>query len=267
MFKRPHFIALGLVGMLTLVFLNLPNQTASQIKLAIGSLFLPLFGISRSSGQMISSTADATLSRSDLVHEVQQLRRQNGELQTRLMLSDGLQKENDRLRQLVGWGRQNSGNLRLASVISRDPANWWHGVQIDIGSREGVRPEMTVVTSEGLVGRITSVSFTTSQVTLIGNPDCKVSAIIENSRETGIITGRASPIDSSLVTLSFLPGGIALKAGQRVFTSGDGRIFPKGIVIGQVAEDSRQVELGYCEARVKLATGIGSLEEVWVLMR
>jgi rod shape-determining protein MreC len=267
MFKRSHYIALGLVGLLTLIFLNLPNQTASQIKLAIGSLYLPLFGISRSSGQMIAGAGDATSSRSELIREIQHLRNENGDLQTRLMLADGLQRENDRLRALVGWQRQIPIKIHLAAVISRDPANWWHGIQIDIGSREGVRPDMTVVSSEGLVGRINSVSFTTSQVTLIGNPDCKVSAIIDKSGENGVITGRASPIDSTLVTLSYLPGGTVLKAGQRVVTSGEGRIFPKGLLVGQVAEDSHQTELGYSEARVKLAASMGSLEEVWVLLR
>ena len=52
MLKKPHYIAFGLVGLLTLIVLSLPQHTASQIKLAIGGLFLPLFGLSKSSQQL-----------------------------------------------------------------------------------------------------------------------------------------------------------------------------------------------------------------------
>jgi len=45
MLKKPHYIALGFVGLLTLIILSLPQHTASQLKLAIGGLFLPLFGL------------------------------------------------------------------------------------------------------------------------------------------------------------------------------------------------------------------------------
>ena len=52
MIKRPHIIALGLVLLLALVVLNLPHNAANQLKLAIGSLFLPLFGVSKSAHQL-----------------------------------------------------------------------------------------------------------------------------------------------------------------------------------------------------------------------
>ena len=267
MFKRSHYIALALVGLLTLIVLNLPHHTANQIKLAFGSLFLPLFGFSRTSQEMLARTADATLSRSELLDQNRLLTKQNAELQIRSLQLEPLQRENDRLRQMLGWQRQSAWQLHPATVLSRDPANWWRGVQIDIGSHDGVKLDMPVITGDGLVGRISAVSFATAQVTLIGSQDCKVAAIVERSGENGIINGGASSIDFSLVTLSFLPSGSNLKPGQRVITSGEGRIFPKGILVGLVAEESRQVEMGYNEAKVKLAANIGALEEVWVIMR
>ena len=48
MLKRPHYIAVGLIVLLTLVILNLPGQTTARLKLGIGSLFLPLFGLASS---------------------------------------------------------------------------------------------------------------------------------------------------------------------------------------------------------------------------
>ena len=267
MLKRPHYIALGLVGLLTLMVLNLPHHTANQIKLAIGSLFLPLFGLAKSSQQLLGKAGDALLPRSELLKQNEQFRRNNQELQLRAMQADALLRENDQLRQLFGWEKTQPWKLKLASVIARDPANWWHNIQIDLGSREGMHPDLPVLTSAGLVGRISTVSLTSSQVVLIGNADCKVAALVESTRDNGVITGGSSPLDNTLVTLSFLASNSNLKPGQKVVTWGEGKIFPHGIVIGQVAEDSRQVELGYNEARVKLAANLGALEEVWVLLR
>lgn len=266
MLKRPHYIALGLVVLLTLILLNLPHQAAGQIKLALGSLFLPLFGLSKSSQQLLGQAGDALLPRSVLLKQNEQLRRANQELQLRATQGDAAMRENEQFRQFFNWQKQAPWKLQLASVIARDPGNWWHVIQIDVGSREGMRADMPVMTSAGLVGRISEVGITSSKVVLIGSPECKVGALVEKTGDNGVING-ANPIDHNLVTLSYLSSNASLKPGEKVITWGEGNIFPKGIPIGQVAEDSRQVELGYTEARVKLAADLGALEEVWVLVR
>ena len=116
-----------------------------------------------------------------------------------------------------------------------------------------------------MVGRISSVSLTRSQVVLVGDPNCRVAALVENeTRDNGII-GAAGPFDSSLVDLGYLSRNANLKPGQNVVTSGLGGIFPKGILIGRIV-DTRPGEYGLnTEARVKLAADLGALEEVWVL--
>ncbi|MDB6067549.1 MAG: mreC [Pedosphaera sp.] len=267
MLRRPHYIALGLVGLLTLVVLNLPQHTASQLKLALGSLFLPLFGLSKSSQQVVHQTGEAMTTRAELSRQNDGLRLANQQLQLRTMQMDATMRENERLRQLLGWQqKQTAWRPKLAKIIARDPANWWQTITIDLGTRDGLRADLAVMTPAGLVGRVSSVSLTSSQVMLIGNPNCKVSALIEKTRENGVIIGGSGPFDNTLVSLSFLSSSSSLKPGEVVKTSGLGGIFPKDILIGQVAEDSHQVELGYMEARVKLAVNLSMLEEVWVLL-
>ena len=261
---------MGLVGLLTLVFLNLPHHAANQIKLAIGSLFIPGFGVSKSTKQLLGNAGDALTTRTELLRQNEQYRQVNQELQIRAMQADALQRENDQLRQLLGLQKQFPWRLRVASVISRDPANWWHSLQIDAGSRDGVRPDMPVMTSAGLVGRIAEVGLTSSRVVLIGSPECKVAAWVEKTGDNGVITPTSSPgdkLDNTLVILSYLSSNSSLKPGERVKTSGEGNIFPKGILIGQTVEDSYRADLGYNEARVKLAADLGALEELWVVMR
>lgn len=266
MFKKAQYVALIAVVLLTLVLLNLPGSAASRLKRAVGSLFAPLFGLAVSSQKAAENTADALLPRAELVRQNRELRRENQELRVQLVQAGQASQENARLRQLIGWEKQVPWKLKLANVVLRDPANWWRTVQIDAGSRDGIRENQPVLTPEGLVGRVSSVSLNRSQVVLVGDPACKVSVLVENAaRDNGVILAGASTLDSSLVTLSFLSRNAVISPGQSVVTSGLGELFPKGIRVGTIV-DSRPVEFGlYIEARVKLAADLSALEQVCVL--
>lgn len=264
MLKRRHYIALGLVVLLTLTILNLPDHTTARFKQAIGSLFLPLFGLSSSAHQLADKAGDAVTSRSKLQEENEALRKRNEELQIQLMQVEQTARDDSRLRQLLGWKQQTRWHLKLARVVLHDPANWWRTVQIDLGSRDQVRDDLPVLTTNGLVGRISSVSFTHSQVVLLSDPNCKVAARVEDTGDAGVI-GANGPLENNLLTLVFPYKNANLKAGQRVLTSGLGGVIPPGIPIGIIV-DSRDVDYGlYTEAWVKPGANLNALEEVWVL--
>jgi rod shape-determining protein MreC len=266
MLKRPHSIAAGLVVLLTLTILNLPSRTADRLKLAISSLFLPLFGVSSSSQQVVEKTGGALASRGELLAENENLRRENQQLRIQAMRAEETARENSRLWQLLGWQQTNHwGRPKLARVVGHDPANWWRGIYIDRGSRDGVRANLPVVTTDGLVGRVSGVGFAHAQVVLLGDANCKVPAMIEDTRESGV-TGVSGPFETSLVPLEYLSKNANLKPGQKIVTSGAGEVFPKGIPIGKVV-DAHPVEYGLVvQARIKPAANLLGLEEVWVLL-
>lgn len=126
---------------------------------------------------------------------------------------------------------------------------------------------MPVLTPDGLVGRVDSVSLTQSRVVLLGDRNCKVSVRVQNQAgDVGVILAPDSIVDSSLVELSYLSRSAVLEAGQDVYTSGLGGVFPKGIPVGKI-EDFHTVEYDlYTKARVRLAANLSSLDEVWVLL-
>jgi rod shape-determining protein MreC len=265
MLKRPQYIGLGLVVLATLVILNLPVETTARLKLGIGSLFLPLFGLTGSSQQVAGKAADALVPRRELLKQNEQLRQENQQFRVQAMRLESIERENVRLRELLGWQQMQPWKLKLARVVLREPANWWRNVDIDLGSRDGVQVNMPVVTQEGLVGRVSNVSITRSQVVLVGDPGCKVAVRVDNdTRDTGVI-GPGGPLNKDLVELGYLSKATNLKPGQHVKTSGEGGVFPKGIPVGTIL-DWQSVEYGlYTVARVKLAADLNALEEVWVL--
>ena len=83
--KRQYSLATGLVLLIVLVLLNLPEQPAARIKLALGGLFLPLFGMAGSVQQLAQQVGNALVPRSTLVKQLDQLRKENEELRQQLM--------------------------------------------------------------------------------------------------------------------------------------------------------------------------------------
>src|SRR5262245_17036906 len=126
MLKKSHYIAFGVVAVVALVLLNLPSRTTNRLKLAVGGLFLPLFGL-KSSAQ---TAGDGSTNSLGVV----------------ALQNKQLQRENDDLRRQLAWQKSRPWNMKLAKVVLRDPANWWAGLHIDLGSRDGIKENMTVVT-------------------------------------------------------------------------------------------------------------------------
>ena len=151
MFKRPYYIALAIVALLILLVLNLPNGTTARIKTSLGSIFLPLFGITGVTQQATARAGDNLLPKSELIAENNSLRRQNHELRLQIAQAATSSNENERLRQLLGWQKQNRWNVKLARVILRDPANWWRTIQIDLGTRNGLSNYLAVLSPEGFL--------------------------------------------------------------------------------------------------------------------
>lgn len=268
MFKRPSTIVICAALLLALILFKVPTSAGSRLKSAISGLFIPLFGLSASARQAMDKAGNGVTTRSELIRQRDELARANEQLRLKAQQGDEALRENAQLRQLVGWQKQTAWKTKLARVIARDPANWWRSIQIDIGSRDGVQLNQPVVTVDGLIGRVSAVGDTRSTVVLVGDPALRISAVIQETRETGVIlSGSSGALESDMVDLGYLSRTSNAKPGQTVVTSGDGGVFPKGIPIGRIA-DTSMVRFGIAtEARVRLAASLSRLEEVWVISR
>ncbi len=266
--KRPHLIALGAVILFTVVLIKLPTRTTSNLKLALSGLFLAPYGLATSTERLANAASYAAIPKRELIDRVVALEKERDEIRLQLMQAAEIHQENLRLRQLLRLPEQIPWRVRLAKVVSRDPANWWRTMKIDLGSRDGVRTNATVLAPQGLVGRVSEVGFATSQVVLLGNPDCRVSVAVAESgtREIGLIApSSSSPLDDTLVELKYLARNSKLSGGMKVATSGQGGLFPAGITVGQIA-NFRTVDGLYQEAQVSLAVRMSTLEEVFVIV-
>ena len=116
-------------------------------------------------------------------------------------------------------------------IISRNFSNFEKTVVINIGSKQGIRENMTVVADKGLFGRIVSVTDDTAKVQLITDPGSKLGVTVDLEKDSKIILkGDAQ----KGIILTRLPMPISVIKGTDIYTSGSGGIFPKGIYVGKV---------------------------------
>lgn len=149
-----------------------------------------------------------------------------------------------------------------ADVVARDSSNARNVIAIGAGSGAGVREGMIVV-SEGrsLVGVVTKTSSDYAWVTLITDPKSAVSAIVQESRADGVVSGN---YDGSLV-MEFVGQGAALKEGDFVVTSGIGGRYPAGVVIGRVSSVQTAEQDLFQKVEVDHLASLSKLEKVLVL--
>jgi rod shape-determining protein MreC len=268
MFKRPQYIVLTGVALLALVIVGLPKQTAGQVKLALSSVFSPLRILTGGSSKVVEKAGSVVMPRRVLETQVESLRKENGELKRQIAQATQLERENAQLRAALGWQQRLPWTLKPAQIVTRDPANWWRTAQVNIGKRDGVDLNMPVLTPEGhLVGRVDEVGHAASRIVMLGDPNCRVAARVQETGDKGVIApGSSTVLNSSLIDLTYLPKGSAAKPGHRVYTSGASGFFPPGIYIGQIA-DMESVGQGlYMEARVKVSADLPRLDVVWVVL-
>ncbi|TMA57251.1 MAG: rod shape-determining protein MreC, partial [Deltaproteobacteria bacterium] len=148
-----------------------------------------------------------------------------------------------------------------ARVVGRSPTAWVHTVVLDKGERHGISKGMAVLTPEGVVGQVVSVSAHAARVLLISDPNSGVDALVQRTRARGIVAGT---IEGGCL-LKYIQRGDDVAAGDTVITSGLDGIFPKGQLIGTVARVGKKDSRIFQDVEVILSAELAKVEEVLVV--
>lgn len=119
-----------------------------------------------------------------------------------------------------------------ARIIGRNVSNWYRAIIINKGDRDGIKPEMGVITNAGVVGRVIRVNPTTAIVLLLSDPNVAITGMVQNTRDEGIIQGTPQ----GTIHMKYLPPLSPVQPGDPVVTSGLTGDFPRGLQIGQVQQ-------------------------------
>ncbi len=150
----------------------------------------------------------------------------------------------------------------VAQVIGRDPTNWHRSIVIAKGERDGITAGLGVITPLGVVGRVLKVNRTFSIVQLILDRDNAITALVQRTRDEGIIQGA----ENGQAMMKYLPPLSSVETGDVVVTSGLDDRFPKGMVIGIVNQVEKKTATPFKSATLTLHADFSKLEEVVVLL-
>ncbi|MGH1577808.1 rod shape-determining protein MreC [Planktotalea sp.] len=163
----------------------------------------------------------------------QELRRELQQMKSWKEAALQLEQENARLLDLNSV-RLDPRLTHVTGVVMADSGSpYRQSVLLNVGRRDGVLDGWATMDGLGLVGRISGVGENASRVILLTDTTSRIPATIQPSGQNALVVGdntRSPPID-------FLENTDLVRPGDRVVTSGDGGVFPAGLVIGQVAKD------------------------------
>ena len=226
----------------------------------------PIQGITSQLTQSFSGYLYQVKLRSNIEYEYTKLKAENDQLVLRTMLYEELEKENTRLRALLGeFSAHEQMDPVLARVIASESGNYFSTFTINKGKKDGVDTQMAVISSEGLIGYTYEVFDASAKVISIIDDQASLAALIESSRDQGAVKGTLGTTGEALCRMYYLSADSVPRPGDRVITSGVGVSFPKGLLIGYVRESTRAIEDNKHYVVVEPAADFQHIEDVLVL--
>ncbi|WP_067477341.1 rod shape-determining protein MreC [Actinomadura hibisca] len=246
---RRSRVVLGVLLAVALIMITIDYRGGADSPLrglrGVGeAVFGPVERASAAVVRPIGNTVDAITDAPDQRRRADRLERANQKLREELRSSRLDSGRAQQLERLLGTAGIGGYKIRAAHVISAGQG-LEDTVTLDVGSRSGVRPDMTVMGAEGLVGRVVRVGPATATVLLATDVTSSVGARLEDSKEIGIVQGRGRRGlgDGGATPLRFqlLDANAPLRAGQRLVTLGSQgeRPYVPGVPIGVVERIDR----------------------------
>ncbi|WP_052423892.1 rod shape-determining protein MreC [Nonomuraea candida] len=238
--SRRARLILGVLLTAALIILTVDHRTGDSSPLrplrAAGSyLFGTAEQLSGGVVRPVTTFVQAILAAPAAREHIEALKEENAKLRAGLLtgkLDAERAKELQRLLGLAGTGGYKvvPGNV----IARRGQPGFEEAVQIDVGTNDGVRPEMTVLNGDGLVGRVLHASSRTSTVVLLSDPASAVGARLEKGKEIGVVHGVGE--NGRLVQFRLLDSTAPLSRGGRIvsFGSQHGRPYVPGVPIGVI---------------------------------
>jgi len=191
----------------------------------------------------------------DLKETVDRLR-----LEEAALLEDA--RQGQRLEALLGFQEKYIYSTVAAQVYGSSGSDRSHVFYIDKGFREGVRPDMAVITPEGIVGKVRDVFPHTAQVLAVNDASSGAGVILEATRIRGILRGDVS---GRLEVVGILADE-RIHPGENILTAGGDLIFPRGLPVGVVEKVVRDPDRdSFIDVMVRPAAHLDRLDEVLVI--
>ena len=255
---------IAIIVLIVIVIFSNVSQNKGAVQNIVSKVFTPLQNDFIYIKNKVTGNSETLAQIYSLEQENQSLKEENSKLQEQVRELEILKSENNTLTEYLNLKNKYADYTTVPGyVIARTYSNYDKIITINIGSDDGIEANMPVISEQGLVGRVMSVTKNTAKVETIIDTASTVSANVTSSKESMLIKGTISSTNELRATSISTEDTIL--QGDEITTSGLGGIYPKGILIGtvdSVVNTKNEVDK---YATIKTATDFNTLSEILVI--
>lgn len=259
------FIAAVALAIVTTVVMAVSGGTTVGENL-VGTLLQPVRSAVAAIDRQAVKIYNYIFSYESLAAENAALKAQILEMEQDVRTAQELQRENQRLQDLLGLHDQHEDwSMEPAYIISWNSSSWRSSFTIGKGTNRGLEIGMCAITENGqVVGLISDVGHNWATITTILDNGLEISASVASSGYTGVVQGTYQSEDTKMLRMNYLTNEAVLKNGDQVVTTGS-TLYPKGLLLGHITNVSLD-ETGVSKyAALEASCSLDDLEQVFVI--
>lgn len=229
-------IAALLIGLLTYVAVAAGKESGPEQ--IINVITSPFVKMSNAISEGVNGFIDRWVNADTYKRENEQLKEQLTEMYKKTMDYDSVLDENERLREMLELKNEHVDYMfsEPCDIISRNANDMYHGFMINRGTNDGLSLNDPIMTTVGLVGRVTSIAPTYARVTTIMSPHVNVGVFSMRTKVTGVLENDVATAEKGLCLMSDILKDADISEGDVIFTSGMSGLFPEDVLVGTVVE-------------------------------
>lgn len=228
-FRFSIFI-LAFIAVLILIFSKIDNEFIKHARSRVTDLSSLGLNVVTSPFHAALNVKDAVANYFNVYDENRRLREENQRLTKLQSYSSVIAIENRQLKKLLNYAPEPGTTFISSRVIGEVGGPFVRSAIINLGDNDGAYKGQIVVNEEGVVGRVIEVGKISSRILLVTDINSRIPVVSGQSRELGILTGN----NSEMLKMLYFPDDTKMKPGEEIYTSGDGEIFPPGLLIGYI---------------------------------
>ena len=253
-----------IILILLIVLTNIENSNLSYIENIANKLVNPIQNALTYAKNKIHKNDSFFININNLKKQNEELQETKSQLEEKLREFETVKAENQTLKEYMKLTEKfGDYNTVGADVISRDISNYSKTIIINVGKNSGVKENMTVIASEGLVGHVISVTDSTAKVQTIIDSSSNTSSILSSSRDSIVCKGILD--DKNKLKAVYIPTDAQIANRDTIETSGLGGIYQKGIYIGKISKVINGSNINDRYALVDTAVNFDKLDTVLVI--
>lgn len=271
-FKSKFFYVIAALTVIAVVFPTVMCATGhtSFFRNAVNFIITPLSDLAHDAVDSIDGYAQYVYNFDRLVEENKKLKEENATLKEEVYKSRELEEQYEWISEYLELKMQNTSYKFVpADVCGSESGNYSGVFMLDVGSADGIRKNMPVLSNGVVLGYIAEVGLNWSRATSILEASASIGVYNERSGVTGVLEGDFNLASGGICRMSYLEEGADIKVGDRILTSGYGSVYPRGLIVGYVErvednEFSRTV-VAYVRPEAFNLTGAEKISKVMVL--